>query len=278
MLFGDDDDEEDDKTFFQKLGQAGASAGTTLLLGRNFGNIARNVIGYGAEKMNEEYLTALRNGDYDPYKDAIQYTVAPVEKKADQGKGVDIADYAFNMMGPASPFAKSLRYAVSKLTEKDRVAPKEGDSDAVKKKRSEAVLRQNRERNYRVPLEVTGTLGFVPLYKDFRNIVNNYIYADLKKSLKEQEVNKKKKAEMLMGYENKTDMKDSNPKLYERMYGEGGKYYRQEEIRLANENLKNTLKKIQKELKSGEINSTYARTLRKEAKFNKVQRIKEANR
>jgi hypothetical protein len=276
MLFGDDDDEEDDKTFYQKLGQAGASAGTTLLLGRNFGNIARNVIGYGAEKMNEEYLTALRNGDYDPYKDAIQFTVAPVEKKADQGKGVDIADYAFNMMGPASPFAKSLRYAVSKLTEKDRVAPKESDSDAVKAKRREAVTRQDRERNYRVPLEVTGTLGFVPLYKDIRNVLNNFIYADLKKSLKEQEANKEKKAEMLMGYESKTDMKDSNPKLYDRLYDKGGKYYAEEEVRLAKENLKSSLKKIEKNLRSGEINYSKARILKRKAVRTSEKRIRKA--
>ena len=39
------DDEDDDKTFWQKLGKAGASAATTLLLGRNFGNISRNIAG-----------------------------------------------------------------------------------------------------------------------------------------------------------------------------------------------------------------------------------------
>jgi hypothetical protein len=277
-LFMDDDDEDDDKTFMQKLGQAAASAGTTLMLGRNFGNIARNVMGYGAEQFNKNYLTALREGDYDAYEDAIQYTVLPQEKKQDMGQGVELFDIYQNMLGPAGPFVKSLDYSIKKLTEKDRVAPKESDSDAVKAKRREAVTRQQRERMFRVPLELAGTLGRVPFYKDIRKVVNEMIYADLKKSLKEQEANKEKKAEMLMGYESKTDMEESNPKLYERMYGEGGKYYRQEEIRLANENLKNRLKKIQKELSSGEISGTYARTLRKEAKFDKVQRIKEANR
>ena len=277
LMYGDDDD-DDDKTKMQKLGQAAASAATTLMLGRNFGNIARNIMGYGVEKMNEKYLTKLREGDYDAYQDAIQYTVVPQEKKQDMGKGVDTEQLLYNMLGPTAPFTKSLVYGIKKLTEEDRVAPKESDSDAVKKKRMEAVTRQQRERAERVPLEILGTLGRVPLYKDIRKAVNESIYDDLKKSLKEQEANKEKKAEMLMGYESKTDMKDSNPKLYERMYGEGGKYYRQEEIRLANENLKNRLKKIQKELSSGEISGTYARTLRKEAKFDKVQRIKEANR
>jgi hypothetical protein len=277
-LMGGDDDEDDDKTKMQKLGQAAASAATTLMLGRNFGNIARNIMGYGVEKMNEKYLTKLREGDYDAYQDAIQYTVVPQEKKGNMGKGVDTEQLLYNMLGPTGPFTKSLVYGIKKLTEADRVAPKESDSDAVKKKREEAVTRQQRERTERVPLEILGTAGFIPLYKDIRKAVNESIYADLKKSLKEQEANKEKKAEMLMGYESKSDMEESNPKLYERMYGEGGKYYRQEEIRLANENLKNKLKKIEKELRSGEISSTYARTLRKEAKFDKVQRIKEANR
>jgi hypothetical protein len=277
-LFMDDDDEDDDKTFMQKLGQAAASAGTTLMLGRNFGNIMRNVMGYGAEQFNKNYLTALREGDYDAYEDAIQYTVLPQEKKQDMGQGVELFDIYQNMLGPAGPFIKSLDYSLKKLTEKDRVAPKESDSDAVKAKRREAVLRQKRERMFRVPLELAGTLGRVPFYKDIRKVVNEMIYSDLKKSLKEQEVNKKKKAEMLMGYESKTDMEESNPKLYKRMYGEGGKYYAEEEIRLANENLKNRLRKIEKELRSGEINRPYARTLRKEAKYDKVQRVKQAMR
>jgi hypothetical protein len=277
LMYGDDD-EDDDKTFMQKLGQAAASAATTLMLGRNFGNIARNIMGYGTEKMNEKYLSDLREGDYDAYQDAIQYTIVPQEKKGDMGKGVDVMDMYINMLGPVSPFVKSIVYGVEKLTEKDRVAPKASDSEAVKKKRVEAVTRQQRERTERVPLEIIGTLGRIPFYKDIRKAVNESIYSDLKKSLKEQEVNKKKKEEMLMGYESKTDMEESNPKLYKRMYGEGGKYYAEEEIRLANENLKNKLKKIEKELRSGEISSSYARTLRKEAKFDKVQRIKEANR
>jgi hypothetical protein len=276
FMGGDDDD--DDKTFMQKLGQAAASAGTTLMLGRNFGNISRNIMGYGTEKMNEKYLTALREGDYDAYQDAIQYTVVPQEKKGEMGKGVDVMDMYINMLGPVSPFVKSLVYGIEKLTEKDRVAPKASDSDAVKAKRKEAVTRQQRERTERVPLEIIGTLGFVPFYKDIRKAVNESIYADLKKSLKEQEANKVKKAEMLMGYESKTDMEDSNPKLYERLYGEGGKYYAEEEIRLANENLKNRLKKIEKQLGSGEIGRTYARSLRKEAIRDKANRIKRANR
>jgi len=277
-LFMGDDDEDDDKTFMQKLGQAAASAGTTMMLGRNFGNIARNVMGYGAEQFNKNYLTALREGDYDAYEDAIQYTVLPQEKKQDMGQGVELFDIYQNMLGPAGPFVKSLDYSLKKLTEKDRVAPKESDSDAVKAKRREAVLRQQRERNIRVPLELTGTLGYVPFYKDIRKVVNEMIYTDLKKSLKEQEANKEKKAEMLMGYESKADMELQNPKLYEKLYDKGGKYYAQEEVRLANENLKNNIKKIQDREKYGDISPMYARNLKKAEERKARTRIKRANR
>jgi hypothetical protein len=275
-LMGAGDDEDDDKDFWQKLGQAGASAGTTLLLGRNFGNITRNIAGYGVEKMNEKYLTLLREGEYDPYQDAIQYTIIPQEKKGDMGKGVDAAELFFNMLGPVSPFVKSVSYGIEKLTEADRVAPKSSDSDAVKKKRMEAVTRQQRERNIRVPLEVTGTLAVIPFYKDIRKAVNEWIYADLKKSLKEQEANKKKKEEMLMGYESKSDMEENNPKLYERLYDKGGKYYAEEEIRLANENLKNQLRDIEKKRKSGTISPSKAATLKRREQRKANTRIRRA--
>jgi hypothetical protein len=277
-LMGGDDDEDDDKTKMQKLGQAAASAATTLMLGRNFGNIARNIMGYGVEKMNEKYLTKLREGDYDAYQDAIQYTVVPQEKKQDMGKGVDTEQLLYNMLGPTAPFTKALMYGIKKYTEADRVAPKESDSEAVKKKREEAVTRQQRERTERVPLEILGTAGFIPLYKDIRKAVNESIYADLKKSLKEQEANKEKKAEMLMGYESKSDMEEKNPKLYDRLYEKGGKYYAEEEVRLANENLKNTLRKIERELKSGEINYSKASILKRKAVRTSEKRIRKANR
>ena len=169
-------------------------------------------------------------------------------------------------------------YGIKKYTEADRVAPKESDSESVKKKREEAVTRQQRERTERVPLEILGTAGFIPLYKDIRKAVNESIYSDLKKSLKEQEANKKKKEEMLMGYESKSDMEDQNPKLYKALYERGGKYYAEEEIRLANENLKVALKKIEKRIKSGEINPMYGSSLKKAEERKAMTRIRKANR
>jgi hypothetical protein len=260
------DDEDDDKTFMQKLGQAAASAATTMMLGRNFGNIARNIMGYGVEKVNEKYLTTLREGDYDAYQDAIQYTVIPQEKKQDMGKGVDTEQFLYNMLGPTAPFTKALMYGIKKYTETDRVAPKESDSEAVKKKREEAVTRQQRERTERVPLEILGTAGFIPLYKDIRKAVNESIYSDLKKSLKEQEDSAKHKEEMLMGYENKTEMKVADPDLYDKLFGEGGKYYQEELTKSANQTLKKKLKQIDTELEYNKITKKYADMLREEAK------------
>ena len=72
-LFFDDDEPETEKSFFQKLGQAFASAFSSLLIGRDFGNATKNILNYWIEEANEKYLDFLREGEYDPYKDGIAY-------------------------------------------------------------------------------------------------------------------------------------------------------------------------------------------------------------
>jgi len=201
-LFLDDEEEDDDKSFAQKLGQGLASTFTSLFLGRDFGNAARSVINYGIEKANEKYLDFLRDGEYDPYEDAIQYTFIPPEKK---GKSLEAFDVLANISGPYSPALKSLNLVTKKLTEK----PKKEDA---------AIERQEAEKNIRVPLEILGNLGYVPLYKDIRAIVNKSIYSELDKELDEQ--GKKKEEFKPMGL-NKSDLKRYYPEIYEQYYGEG---------------------------------------------------------
>ena len=165
----EDEEEEDDKTVMQRVGQAIASTMTTLLFGRNFGNAARVPINYGIEIMNKEYLESLRDGEYDMYEDAIQYSLIPMEKpKGDTGKGVDLMDSYINTLGSMTPAVKTLRYLGMKLTEDD-------------KKREDAIERQKKERTLRVPMEIAGSLGYLPLYKDVRKITMDYIYGDINK-------------------------------------------------------------------------------------------------
>jgi hypothetical protein len=168
----EDDEEEDDKTVMQRVGQAIASTMTTLMFGRNFGNAARVPLNYGIEKMNEKYLESLRDGEYDMYEDALQYSIIPTEKpKGDTGKGVDIMDIYINTLGSAAPAVKTLRFLGKKLTEDD-------------KKRADAIERQKKERALRAPMELAGSLGYIPLYKDVRKITMDYIYGDLDRAEK----------------------------------------------------------------------------------------------
>ena len=168
----EEEEEEDDKTVMQRVGQAIASTMTTLLFGRNFGNAARVPINYGIEIMNKEYLESLRDGEYDMYEDALQYSLIPMEKpKGDTGKGVDLMDSYINTLGSMTPAVKTLRYLGKKLTEDD-------------KKREDAIERQKKERALRVPMEIAGSLGYLPLYKDVRKITMDYIYGDLDRAEK----------------------------------------------------------------------------------------------
>lgn len=201
-LFLDDEEEDDDKTFAQKLGQGLSSTFTSLLFGRDYGNSIRSVVNYGVEKVNEKYLDFLRDGEYDPYEDAIQYTFIPPEKK---GKSLEAFDVISNIAGPYSPAVKSLNFVTKKLTEEP-------------KKEASAIERQEKERNIRVPLEILGNLGYVPMYKDIRAIVNKSIYSELDKELDQQ--GKKGEEFKPMGM-NKTDLKRYYPEIYEQYYGEG---------------------------------------------------------
>ena len=201
-LFLDDEEEDDDKSFAQKLGQGLASTFTSLIFGRDFGNAARSVVNYGVEKANEKYLDFLRDGEYDPYEDAIQYTFIPPEKK---GKSLEAFDVLANISGPYSPALKSLNLVTKKLTEKP-------------KKEGEAIDRQEQEKAIRVPLEILGNLGYVPFYKDIRAIVNKSIYSELDKEMDKQ--GQKEEEFKPMGL-NKSDLQRYYPEIYEQYYGEG---------------------------------------------------------
>jgi hypothetical protein len=169
--------EEEDKTLLQKFGQALTSAVTGMLFGRDFGNATRTVVNLGLENINENYLTGLRNGEYDPYKDAIAFSALPKEKKGVQSS---IGDYIIPFTGSMSPMLKTADLTIRKLAEEQKV--EEG-----------AIQRQTDEIEKRIPLEIAGNLGFVPLYKDIRKVVIQNIYASLKQEMIEAEDKKEQK-------------------------------------------------------------------------------------
>jgi hypothetical protein len=177
--FSDEPEEEEkEKTLKQKFGQALTSATTSMFFGRDFGNATRTVVNVGLEKINENYLTGLRNGKYDPYKDAIAYSALPQDKK---GQQTDISDYLFIMTGSMGPAIKTADLTIRKLSEEP-------------KKEAGAIQRQKDVIEKRIPLEIAGNLGFIPLYKDIRKVVMDNIYASLKKEMAEAEAKKEQKA------------------------------------------------------------------------------------
>lgn len=161
----EDDEEEKKKTLAQEAGQGLASTFTTMMLGRNFGNVARAPINMGVEYINQNYLDFLRNGEYDPYTDQLQYTIAPKEGSKDP-----FMDIALNTVGPISPFLKTGRFVGKYM-----YSP-EGKTEEKKE-------RQGKEK-WRVALEVPGSLGFVPFYNNIRKIQQDWIYGDLGKAEK----------------------------------------------------------------------------------------------
>jgi hypothetical protein len=91
------------------------------------------------------------------------------------------------------------------------------------KKEEDAIERQKRDINQRIPLEIAGNLGFVPFYKDIRKTLMKDMYKGLKQEQAEAEIKAEEKAkekEKLQGYKNKTEMKEKNPRLYEETFPE----------------------------------------------------------
>jgi hypothetical protein len=202
-LFFDDEEEETEKSFIQKIGQAFTSAFTSLTLGRDFGNATKMMVNYGLERVNENYLDFLREGEYDPYKDAIQYSIVPAEKK---GRQRDLSDFLLNMGGAFGPALKTADFITRKALEPE-------------KKKEDAIARREKELNVRIPLEVLGNAGLVPLYKDIRKAVMKDIYKDLEKAEKTAGDKKKAEIEKLQGFQNQEDMKRYDYDLWYRTFG-----------------------------------------------------------
>jgi len=165
-LFFDDEEEEDDDSILQNIGQAFASAFSSMVLGRDFGNATKLFINEGVERANEEYLGFLREGKYDRYKDNIQNSLVPPEKK---GRQTGVWDYVQNMGGAFTPLIKTTDLIIR-------------NASAKEPKTKAAQERRDKENTMRIPLEIAGNAGLVPLYKDVRKAVMNDIYKDLDKN------------------------------------------------------------------------------------------------
>jgi len=252
-LIFDDDEPETEKSFLQKLGQAFASAFSSLLIGRDFGNAVKTVLNYGVETANEEYLDFLREGDYDPYKDGIANTLIP----RDDSKATDLGKLLMNAGGAYTPTLNTAAFIYKKATEKP-------------KKKEDAIARREKELNVRIPLEILGNLGLVPLYKDVRKVVMKDIYGSLEKAEREAADKKKVKAEKLQGYDNESDMKRYDPELWERTYGPEAPDYDEKQ---AAKELKREKDRLKREMKD-EIYEYTPKSKRKSGGFGSSKKKK----
>jgi hypothetical protein len=97
-------------------------------------------------------------------------------------------------MGPFGPFYKMAEFGVKALS-------------ADEKKDPAARIRQQRELNERLPLELLGNLGLIPLYRDIRSLLLADIYKGMGKD--------KKGSSTGMTKAEKAQMKEYFPEMYE---------------------------------------------------------------
>jgi len=158
-------EEEEPKDIEKKLGQAVASSMLGLIVGRDFGNATKAILNMGIEEFNKEFLDFLRDGEYDVYKDGLSYQVVP---KSKDGRGSSLGDILTNMAASLGPAVKTADFIVKKAT-------------SAPKKTVEAQERQADELMYRLPLELLGNSGFIPMYKDVRRLVLRSLYGEMNK-------------------------------------------------------------------------------------------------
>ncbi len=166
MLIGEDE-EEIKKSFSKALGQAVVTSANDMILGRNFGNIARSFINAGVETFNQSTLDFLREGDYDMYEDAVAYSMLLQDPNDYRTKTVTEM-LGKGMAGPYAPLINTIELAYKVYK-------------AEPKKDPAAIERQRKEKMIRLPIEIAGQLGLLPFYADIRKIVLQDIYKDMGK-------------------------------------------------------------------------------------------------
>lgn len=260
--FGDEEEEkETEKSFMQKFEQALASTATSLLVGRDFGNTVKLFSNAGVEKINEKYFDFLRNGDYDPYEDYISYSAIPKDKKGHQ---IDLGDYILMFTGSFTPLAKTIDLGIRKMREDP-------------KKEAPAIERQKAEIYKRLPIEMLGHMGLIPMYNEVRAVLMSQIYSSLEQEMKAAKVSEKERAiekEKLGKYETRTDMKRYDPELYEKTFGPGSPGYDADQAKKKLAEEKGDAKRAEKDAYFGYQESYTDRIDREDRE--RIEKIKES--
>lgn len=206
-------EEEEPKDIEKKLGQAVASSMLGLIVGRDFGNATKAILNMGIEEFNKEFLDFLRDGEYDVYKDGLSYQVVP---KSKDGRGSSLGDILTNMAASLGPAVKTADFIVKKAT-------------SAPKKTREAQQRQEDELMYRLPLELLGNSGFIPMYKDVRRLVLRSLYGEMNKKQAQERKAAAIEKQKLGNYSSRSEMKRYNYRLWYDTFGPNSPDYESEQ-------------------------------------------------
>ena len=230
-------EEEEPKDIEKKLGQAVASSMLGLIVGRDFGNATKAILNMGIEEFNKEFLDFLRDGEYDVYKDGLSYQVVP---KSKDGRGSSLGDILTNMAASLGPAVKTADFIVKKAT-------------SAPKKTVEAQERQEDELMYRLPLELLGNSGFIPMYKDVRRLVLRSLYGEMNKKQAQERKAAAIEKEKLGSYSSRSEMKRYNYRLWYDTFGPNSPDYESEQQKKEQKRREAELNRL---LKDKEMNYT----------------------
>lgn len=164
----EDDEEMDDLATKEYWIKEALTSLAMLSVHRNLGNVSKIPINWAIESANKKYGEGITyTGEYDGFHDNIVYPFIPVDNPSQK----PVALTAFeNAAGPLSPM---VRTTVRGLTAVNR---------AVDSKKEATREKYKKELMTRTPLEVFGNLGYIPFYKDVRQIQLKIMYETMEKA------------------------------------------------------------------------------------------------
>ena len=195
-MFGFDiEDEEEEKDIEKQIAQGAVSTVNTLLFGRSYGQVVRGIINnpyVGTEYFNEKYGQSLREGEYDPYKDAIGFSpyTKPTEKEKVQGR--EPFKQITKLTGPYSVMAKITGKIIQEWGKEVSKKKKIGEVDLYFTK---VDVDSNR---LLIGLQALGMLNLMPFFKDVNKAAQKEVYKEynkIKKGEREEREERKEREE-----------------------------------------------------------------------------------
>jgi hypothetical protein len=162
-LFTGEDDDDNDEGSDKKLIRSVVQTGIALTIGRGHGNATKAAQNLLIEEINERWLGALRDGDYDKYKVSLAYTVALDKKEWEAPK---LQQAIIPLAGPVSPLLKSINSL--------------GVYVEAPKKEQDAIERQEKKK-VKALVDIAAVFGAVPLAPEINKSMNKWIYKDMGK-------------------------------------------------------------------------------------------------